>query len=114
MVSFRAKGFSEVQWTGELREGERKDIEIVLEPGGEVRGKVRDWQGRPIVKGKVFCWVGGKGLGVPLNQDGTYLLEGLKPGRYKISVRSENYSEAFQEASVAPGSSVELDFVLSP
>jgi hypothetical protein len=113
-VSFRAKGFSEAQWTGELRQGERKNIEIALDPGGEVRGKVRDRQGRPIVRGKVFYWVGGKGFGVPLNQDGTYLLEGLKPGRYKFSVWSENHPEAFQEASVAPGSSVELDFVLSP
>jgi len=112
LFSFRAKGFSEAQWTVDLKEGERKNLEIILEPGGEVRGRVKDQQGRPIGQGKVFYWVGGKGLGVPLNPDGSYLLEGLRPGKYRFSVRAEHFTEAFQEASVTAGSCLELDFVL--
>jgi len=114
LISLRAKGFSETQWSGDLKEGERRDLEIALEAGGEVGGKVTDGQGRPISGGKVFCWVGEKGFGVPLRIDGTYLLEGLKPGKYRVSVRAENFPEKFQEAHVTPGSAVKLDFVLSP
>lgn len=113
-ISIRARGFSEGQWTGTLQEGERKIIELVLEAGGEVGGKVTDREGRPISQGKVFYWVEGKGLGVPLRKDGTYLLEGLRTGRYKISVRADGFPETFQEASVLPGRVVELNFVLSP
>jgi hypothetical protein len=113
-VSFRARGFSEARWAGELQEGERKVMEVLLEPGGEVKGRVKGRDGKPIAQGKVLYWVGGKGTGVPLNPDGTYLLEGLRPGRYKFSVRAQDFPETFHEALVVPGSCLELDFVLSP
>jgi len=87
---------------------------IILEAGGKVGGRVSDGQGRSVSRRKVFCWVGEKGFGVPLGTDGTYLLEGLRPGRYRVSVRGENFPERFQEAHVTPGSTVNLDFVISP
>ena len=114
LISLRAKSFSETQWSGDLQEGERKDLEIALEAGGEVGGKVTDGQGTPISRGKAFYWVGERGFGVPLRADGTFLLEGLKPGRYRVSVRAENFPEKFQEAHVTAGSVAQLDFVLSP
>ena len=112
-ISIRAKGFAEVQWSGVIEEGERKIIEIALEEGGDVAGRVVDREGRPITRGNVFYWTEGKGLGVPLQKDGTYLLEGLKPGRYRFSVRGEGYPEVNRESSVTSGSTLTLDFTLS-
>jgi hypothetical protein len=107
-------GFSEMQWSGDLKEGERKDMEMVLEASGEAGGKGIDGQGRPFSRGKIFCWVVKKGSGVPLRTKGTYLLEDLKSCKYRASVRTENFPEKSQEALVAPGSKVNLDFALSP
>ena len=85
-----------------------------MDPGGEVRGRVTDGQGRLVSRGKIFYWAGEKGFGVPLQADGTYLLEGLRLGKVRISVRAENFPEMFQEALVLPGTTTRLNFVLSP
>jgi len=113
-LSFRAPGFAEAEWRGELPEGERRSIQVVLEPGGEVKGKVKDRLGRAVFRGKVVWWRGDRGIGVPLHQDGSYGLEGLPPGRHSLSVQAEGFSEVIQEVEVLAGSCQELDFVLSP
>ena len=89
-------------------------MESVLEASGEAGGKGIEGQGRPFSRGKIFCWVVEKGSEVPLRTKGTYFLEDLKSRKYRASVRTENFPEKSQEALVAPGFTVNLDFAISP
>ena len=57
-----------------------------LLPGGTIKGKVTDGGGRVIDDGDVFYREGNTSFGVPIERDGTYRIEGLVPGEYKVSV----------------------------
>lgn len=89
-------------------------MEIVLEASGEVGGKGIEGEGRPFSRGKIFCWVVEKGSEVLLRTKRTYLWEDLKSRMRRASVRTENFPEKSQDVLLAPGSTVNLDFPVSP
>lgn len=46
--------------------------------------------------------------------DGTFLIEGLQPGSYRLTVRSSGMSEKSQEVTLTAGQTFELTIVLQP
>ncbi len=63
------------------------NINFTLEPGGTISGVVYDNQGQPLAGISIDSWRidGPGGMGATTRADGTYTLEGLPFGTYKIS-----------------------------
>lgn len=84
----------------------RKDF--ILAPGGVIRGAVYDAQGRKLQEGDVFYRDGNTSFGVPVEQDGTYRIEGLSPGEYSLSFM-EGEKTISRTVNVEAGKEVLLD-----
>ena len=69
-----------------MEQGQVYRINFTLQPGGVIKGKVTDAGGRPLQDGDVFYQDGNTSYGVSIDRDGTYRIEGLAPGQYKVSV----------------------------
>ncbi len=77
-----ARAFQEVQ----VARGNVYQTNFSLLPGGTIRGKVTDGSGKTVEDGDVFYREGRTSFGVPIERDGTYRIDGLIPGDYKLSV----------------------------
>ena len=78
---------------------------------GEVRGTVVDAAGSAPVQGaQVF--VEGAGVGTLTDAAGTYVLEGVPPGRRVIAVRLVGYREARKTVTIVANRTAVLDFAL--
>jgi len=62
-------------------------------------------------EGDVFYTEGAASFGVSIDRDGTYSIEGLAPGQYKVSVVTGE-KEFSRSAQVEAGKETVLDFVL--
>lgn len=75
------------------------DIEIETDPGLSVSGRVLDPERKPV--GGVVVHMGkeeppyDRGLAAKSAADGAYLLEGVLPGRYRLSPRTEGYVDDY-------------------
>ena len=95
-----------------INRGGPVQVNFRLEPGGVLKGTVADQQGKPVKKGKIFIWTGDQGVGYSIKEDGTYLVNGIKAGNYKLSVRSSGFVEEFKNIQIEKGKIFQVDFSL--
>jgi hypothetical protein len=110
-VELRGPGFAKSSQELHAEPGQVYRLNFTLQPGGVVRGKVVDAAGRPMQDGDVFYKDGNASYGVPIDVDGTYRIEGLAPGQYKISVVIGE-KEVTRSAQVEAGKDTIMDFVV--
>jgi outer membrane receptor protein involved in Fe transport len=84
--------------------------------GTVVTGTVRDQTGAVVVNAEVLVLnlASGRQLTTKTDSSGGYVLGGLSPGPYQISVSSEGFSTAAQSISLRRNGSYREDFLLIP
>jgi protocatechuate 3,4-dioxygenase beta subunit len=89
-----------------------------VERGAEVRLEIVDGQGRAVTKANVWASPnepGGTARGADqAEKDGTFLLAGLKPGRYDVSVQAQAGGRASQEVTATLGREERVRVELPP
>jgi hypothetical protein len=110
-VEVRGPGFAKSSRELQAEPGQVYRINFALQPGGVIRGKVVDPSGGPVRDGDVFYREGDTSFGVPIDRDGTYRIEGLAPGQYKVSVTIGD-REVSRTAQAEAGRETVLDFVV--
>lgn len=85
-LEVRGSGFAKSSREIQIDAGRVYHQDFILNPGGVVKGKIIDAAGNAIFDGDVFYQDGSTSYGVPIERDGTYRIEGLAPGVYKLSV----------------------------
>jgi protocatechuate 3,4-dioxygenase beta subunit len=105
----------------EVKPGEDLFVELTLEPGATVEGRVLNAAGDPVVRATVRAQEGGmggaafvmmSGMGNSTDADGRYLLEGVKPGQRTLVAQAEGMPRAVRDIEVKPGRNT-LDFTLA-
>ena len=110
-VELRGSGFAKSSQEVQIEQGRVYQLNFTLQPGGVIKGRVTDAGGRPLQEGDVFYAEGTASYGVSIDRDGTYSIEGLAPGQYKVSVTTGE-KEVSRSAQVEAGKETHLDFVL--
>jgi hypothetical protein len=110
-VELKGPGFAKSSQELQVEQGRVYQLKFTLQPGGVIKGKVRDGGGRPLQDGDVFYKEGTASYGVSIDRDGTYVIDGLAPGLYKVSVITQE-KEFSRSAQVEAGKETLLDFVL--
>ena len=110
-IELRGTGYSKSSREIQAEPGQVYRLNFALQPGGVIKGKVTDAGGRPLQDGDVFYQDGAASFGVPLNRDGTYRIEGLAPGAYKVSVMIGE-KKVSREVAVDAGKESLMDFVI--
>ena len=110
-IELRGPGFTKSSQEVQVERGQVYKINFTLQPGGVIKGKVVYSGGKPLQDGDVFYRDGSTSFGVPLEKDGTYRIEGLAPGRYKISVMTGD-KEVSSIGHADEGKETVLDFVI--
>src|SRR5512144_472996 len=85
-VELKGPGFAKSSQELQIEQGRVYRLNFTLHLGGSIKGKVLDSGGRPIADGDIFYREGNTSFGVPIEKDGTYRIEGLAPGQYKVFV----------------------------
>jgi hypothetical protein len=86
---------------------------------GEIRGHLRDLQGQPLprqhvqVRGRASSGAGFR-LGVLTDLDGSYRVEHLPAGAYRLKARAVGYRRAVVETSLATSEVVVVDLSVTP
>jgi protocatechuate 3,4-dioxygenase beta subunit len=92
------------------------DVLVEVDRGYVVSGQVKDEGGAGV--GNVRLWAGrnappfGQAARTRSNPDGSYALEGMLPGEYRITVNEEGYGFATARARVLAADVANLDLVL--
>jgi hypothetical protein len=110
-IELKGPGFAKSSQELQVEQGQVYRINFTLQPGGVIRGRVIDGNGRAVQDGDVFYKDGNTSYGVSLDRDGTYTIEGLAPGLYKVSVMSGD-KEVSRAVNVDAGKGVIADFML--
>lgn len=110
-VELKGPGFAKSSQELQVERAQVYRLNFTLRPGGVIKGKVTDAGGRPLQDGDVFYKEGNASYGVPLDRDGTYKIEGLAPGQYKLSVMTGE-KEFSRGAQVEAGKETVMDFVV--
>lgn len=110
-VELRGPGFAKSSKELQADQGQVYRMDFTLSPGSVIRGKVVDAGNRPIQEGDVFYQEGSTSYGVPIEKDGAYRIEGLTPGRYKITAMTGD-REVSQTTQVEAGKETIMNFIL--
>ncbi len=110
-VEVRGPGYAKSSKELQAEPGQVFRMNYVLQPGGIIRGRVVDAGGRPVPEGDVFYREGNTSFGVPIDRDGTYRIEGLTPGPYRVSVTIGD-REVTKTGQAEAGKETILDFVI--
>jgi hypothetical protein len=110
-VELKGPGFAKSSQELRVEQGQVYRLNFSLQPGGVIKGKVIDSGGRPVQDGDVFYRDGSTSYGVSIDRDGTYKIEGLAPGQFKVSAVIGN-KEISRTVTVEAGKDVVLDFVV--
>jgi hypothetical protein len=110
-LELRGTGYSKTSQEIQAELGQVYRLNFTLQPGGVIKGKVTDAGGRPLQDGDVFYQDGAASFGVPIDRDGTYRIEGLAPGPYKVSVMSGE-QKVSHDVAVDAGKESVMDFVI--
>jgi hypothetical protein len=84
-VELKGPGFAKSSQDLRVEPGQIYRLNFSLQPGGVIKGKVINSGGVPVQDGDVFYREGNTSYGVSIDHDGTYKIEGLAPGQYKVS-----------------------------
>jgi len=110
-LELRGAGCAKASKELQVELGNVYTMNFELQPGGVIKGKVVDSRNRPVQEGDVFYRDGTASYGVPIDRAGTYRIEGLAPGAYKVTVMIGD-REVSRTAQVEIGSETVVDFML--
>jgi transglutaminase superfamily protein/carboxypeptidase family protein len=110
-VELKGPGFAKSSQELQIEQGRVYRLNFTLHPGGSIKGKVADSGGRPIADGDIFYRDGNTSFGVPIEKDGTYRIEGLAPGQYKVFVMTGD-REISRTGQVEAGKETLMDFIV--
>jgi hypothetical protein len=110
-VELKGPGFAKSSQELQAERGKVYQLNFTLQPGGAVRGKVLDAAGKPVQEGDVFYKDGNTSYGVPIDNDGSYQIEGLAPGEYKVTATVGD-REISRNVHVEAGKESSMDFVI--
>jgi hypothetical protein len=108
-VELKGPGYAKSSRELQVEQGRAYKLDYTLQPGGVIKGKVIDSSGRPLQDGDVFYREGNTSFGVPIERDGTFRIEGLTPGQYKVSVMIGD-KEVSRIGQAEAGKETTLDF----
>ncbi|MBX2923568.1 MAG: TonB-dependent receptor [Chitinophagaceae bacterium] len=77
---------------------------------GAIKGKVVDEKGDPL--GGASILLVGTDKGVSADMNGTFIITGIKPGRYNVQVSAIGFQNAERTVTVGDGQTVAIDFEL--
>jgi len=109
-IELRGAGFAKTSQELVVDPAQVYRINMTLKPGGVIKGRVVDANGRPAPEGDVFYRDGAMSYGVPVEQDGTYRIEGLAPGQYPVSY-TQGEKRVSRVGQVVAGKETIMDFV---
>ncbi len=110
-IELKGPGFAKSSQEVRIEQGQVYKLNFSLQPGGVIKGKVTESSGKPVQDGDVFYREGNTSYGVPIDRDGTYRIEGLAPGQYKITAVIGD-KEIAHTINVEAGKDTTLDFVI--
>lgn len=110
-IEVKGPGFAKSSQELQIVPGKVYRLDFLLRPGGVIRGSVVDAQGKPVSEGDVFYREGNTSYGVSVDRDGTYLIEGLAPGQYTVTVVT-GAKDVSHKAQVDAGKVTLMDFVV--
>ena len=110
-IEVKGPGYAKASYEVQIEQGKVYRKDFALASGGVIKGTVVDGAGKSIPEGDVFYRDGNTSFGVPVDRDGTYRIEGLTPGHYKVSVMVGDKNVSHQVAVEAAKESVQ-DFVV--
>lgn len=109
VLSYAHEGFRETVRDVEVSEGEVQ-LDVVLEPGLEIAGRVVDAEGAPVAGARVEAAttvrdvmrriMGGRQDGEETTADGTFRLRGLAAGSYTVSANKAGYAAAQSDGPI--------------
>lgn len=79
---------------------------------GSVSGNIRDRAGVPLPGASVK--VKGSRTGISADQDGSFLLTKITPGKHTLEISAVGFSAKQKEFSIKPGETIRFSFVLDP
>jgi protocatechuate 3,4-dioxygenase beta subunit len=109
-IELRSAGFAKTSQELMVDPAQVYRIDMTLKPGGVIKGRVVDANGRPASDGDVFYRDGAMSYGVPVEHDGTYRIEGLAPGQYPVSY-TQGEKRVSRVGQVVAGKETIMDFV---
>ena len=110
-VELKGPGFAKSSRGLLIEQGQVYRINFTLQPGGVIKGKVIDGGGKPVSDGDVFYKDGSTSYGISIDRDGTFKIEGLTPGQYKVSAVIGD-KEISRTVQVEAGKNTVADFVV--
>jgi len=109
-IEVRGPGYTKASKELRVDLGKVYKLNFDLQPGGSIKGKVVDSNGKPVQEGDVFYQEGTTSFGVPVER-GAYRIDGLAPGTYKVTVMVSG-RELSRQAQVETGRETTVDFML--
>jgi len=110
-IDVKGPGYAKASHELQVEEGKVYRRDFTLPAGGVIKGRVVDGGGKSLPEGDVFSRDCNTSFGVSLDTDGTYRIEGLTPGQYKVSVTAGEKSASAQ-VQVEAGTESVQDFVV--
>jgi hypothetical protein len=92
LIEFRKTGFVPAQKPVEVKAGKDVRLDVELDPGHELRGRVVDRSGRGVSGAFINTIGGGERRGgnlIASDSDGNFVIAGLADGKYQVSARKE-------------------------
>jgi hypothetical protein len=92
-IEFQKTGFVVLHKPVTITAGKDLRLDAELDPGRELRGRVVDHSGQPVVAANIATIAGDGGplAMVASDGDGNFVLQGLADGRYKVSARKNGF-----------------------
>ena len=78
---------------------------------GTIYGLIKDPAGKPVAKGSVVLWEGGRGKVIPFER-GLYSLLGLQTATYRVTIKADGYGEVEKSLQATKGEVKNLDIIL--
>ncbi|HEV7425723.1 MAG TPA: carboxypeptidase-like regulatory domain-containing protein [Thermoanaerobaculia bacterium] len=97
LIEFQKSGFVTAQKSVEVKGGKDVRLDVVLDPGHELRGRVVDRSGRGVAGAYVDASPVGERRSGTMNvtdADGAFTVAGLADGRYQVTARKEGLVSA--------------------
>jgi len=92
LIEFHKQGFVTAQKPVEVKAGRDVHLDVELDPGHELRGRVVDRSGRGVAGAYIAASGAGERRGGPMivtDSDGVFVLTGLADGQYGVTARKE-------------------------